>query len=520
MEGLSNLDFLTSPEEIADLEDKVAEYEEIYEEIQNFEISEKALDKIEEVLDENIQLKQSNWEMMKTIEDLQASLDAHNLKSINESLKKKTESSNMVLEELKTNIQETPFLNTQKRPPPPPPPPPKTIQNIALITIEKPKYRVLFWNKLNDIGKTIFEYPTKFNIKQASLNKFPFVTSKVLNTSNLPLMNSRHKILDHKREIAVSSVLRSLGMPPETIIKKLNECSSDLIDDIDRIKALIRILPTNDECLSLRTMAENSFPLSPNESFLYSISQIQNFKYFFDCIYYKLNFSTTIEELLFCFKNWKTLCTKLIQNKRLQHFIHLILSFGNELNCSHPKYGNASGFHIGFLNELGNIKSPIENSSLLDILAEEFCFQYGNPHIFYSSEHTLLKNVASSSYKALLDSHESFFKEYCCMSSIESSQECEKIIRNFVGIKRKDVENELEAFDDMKNCVKEVHRYFAVEEIMDDEGRLEVFCVVERFYEKYLECVKKKWANLTNRDSKIFRIPIDRRLSRGVKENN
>ena len=93
-------EIFTSVESETELNDDAAEkYEKIFEEIQNYEIADSALDKIEEVLDENLKLKQDKIEMRKQIQDLQASVDAQNFKNINESIKKR-QSNQLILEEL------------------------------------------------------------------------------------------------------------------------------------------------------------------------------------------------------------------------------------------------------------------------------------------------------------------------------------------------------------------------------------------------------------------------------------
>ena len=194
----------------------------------------------------------------------------------------------------------------------------------------------------------------------------------------------------------------------------------------------------------------------------------------------------------------------MLANKRLKDFIHLLLSFGNELNINHPKYGNFKGFKIKFLSEIIGIKSNSDSTSLLDVLIDEYCYIYGNPHIFHNSEHLLLKEIANSSYKRLLESYNQFYQEYCRLSSIEFCPEIEKHIRNFVNLHRKDVEFVLDLMNQSKDNINKCHQYFAEDEEYDEEGRVNLFYILSRFYDKYIDCVKKKWENISNRDSRRF----------------
>ena len=496
-------EIFTSVESETELNDDAAEkYEKIFEEIQNYEIADSALDKIEEVLDENLKLKQDKIEMRKQIQDLQASVDAQNFKNINESIKKR-QSNQLILEELKPNTILNSFIGKPNNIPPPPPSTP--------FLAYKPKYRLVFWAKIENNTNTVFENLLNYEIKQAAINKFPFVLSKnISNDQTLPV--NKH-LLDHKREIAITSVLRLMAMTPNTVINKLSTFSKDLCEDIDKIRALYRVLPNNEEIKTLTSAVSKGIVLSQNENFIYNLSQIPNLQILIDSIYFKLSFDNVITELLICFENWNKAITKLMQNKRLKEFLHLVLCFGNELNSNHQKYGNAKGFKLGFLNELEGIKSSVENCSLFEVLVEDYFFRTGNPHIFSHSEHVLLKEIANSSFKTLIESHNQFYQDYCKLASVVLPEDCERNIRDFVNKKRKDVEYESEVFNEAKKSLKACHQYFGDIEEYDDEGRLSLFKIISKFYDSYADILKRKWGNVSNRDSKRATIIENKRKS-------
>ena len=135
-------DFESCNDGESQIEEAAMKYEKIFEEIQNYEIDDSALDKIEEVFDENLKLKHDNIEMKKQIEDLKETLDVQNFKNVNESLKKRQSSNHLFLEELKTQVINSSSIVRNKAPPPPPPPmlpsQPQTPMSY------KPKYRILF----------------------------------------------------------------------------------------------------------------------------------------------------------------------------------------------------------------------------------------------------------------------------------------------------------------------------------------------------------------------------------------
>lgn len=471
------------------LEESAEKYEKIFEEIQNFEIADEALDKIEEVFDENLKLKQTNNEMKKQLEELQASIDVHNFKSINESLKKRQSGNILLLGELKPN----PPLVAPKVPPPPPPPP--------IPTPYTSKYRSVFWTKIQCPTSTIFENIPNFQLKQSSLNKFLF-TSKCLKPEN-PTPSLTKRILDHSREITLASVLRILAYSPDQLLTKISNCSADLCEDIDKIRALYRILPSESEVSQLTLALNSGAKLSQNEELLYGLSRIPNIQSLVDCIYYKLTFPNVCEEISVCFANWANAANKLMANKRLRDFFGLVLAFGNELNSGHPRYGDAKGFKLSFLDEIVNVKSS-DSSALLDVLVEDYCQIHGNPHIFHHSEYILLKEIASSSFTSLLETYEKFYQEYCKLSSVQLTENCEKYIRTFVNAKRKTVERVIELMNEAKNNIGTCHQYFAETEEFDDEGRVKIFCLLARFYDKYLESIRKKWVGVSNRDSRRF----------------
>ena len=480
------------------IEESAQQYEKIFEEIQNYEIEDSALDKLEEVFDENLRLKQTNLSMQKHLDELQASIDVQNFKNINESLKKRQSSNYLSIEELKPNCTPDPPPLKSKIPAPPPPPP---LHNTPVLPS---KYRTLFWQKMDQTESTVFESLHKIEIKQASLNKFLLAKSKVPVFEKPPAVAVANNIIDHKREITVVSALRILALTPDQIVSKLLTCASDLCEDLDKIKAIFRILPSDSEISQLHSSVERGKKLSINENLLYRISQVPNFRALVDCIYYKINFPNVLGELCVCFSNWSNISHKLVNNKRFREFLHLTLAFGNELNGNHPKYGKAKGFVLGFLEELGNIKSSAEDLLLIEVLAEEYCFIHGNPHIFHNSEHSLLKEIANSSFTSLMESYERFYQEYCKLASIELSHECERYIRSFVNARRKDVENLIESMNECKEAIGLCHRYFGEVEKYDGEGRVCFFGVLASFYEKYVESVRKRWVGVSNRDSRRF----------------
>lgn len=475
---------VSDSESIEYLQDTAREYEKIFEEIQNFEISDHALDKIEGVLDENISLKQENLQMMKKIEEMQGSIEAQNFRSVFESLKTRQNSEN-----LEICINNRPSI---------PPPPPLISEN---FNKSKPKYRLLFWEKLDSTPNSIFDNLSNIKIRQASINKFPFSSAKPPLTIN---SDTKQKALEYNREIVINSALRSFGLNPEQILLKLQNFSEDFFNDPDRVKALTRVLPTQSEISNITQLINRGANLSQTEHFLYKLSQIPYLKGFLDLAQFKLSFNETASDLKICFRNWKNLCFKLTNNKRLQKFLQLLLIFGNELNQNHPKLGQAVGFKLSILSSLSGLKSSVDGSSLLEVLIHEFFNLTGNPHIFHRSEHLLLKELSNSSFQSLIDSYDSFFQDFCKFNSIEFPEDCQKYAKDFMRQKNKDIEELFELMNGTKVDIKNLHSYFINEETVDSEGKYEVLVLLAEFYDKYLETVGKKWAGVSNRDSRRF----------------
>lgn len=509
MDFSDNEDFLV-------IQEKAKEYEVIFEEIQNYDLPEQALDRIEGVLEENISLKQENLQIHKELEEMEETIKAQNFKSNFESLKKRP---SYTTEYSSTLTPEIPFDSPQLSqilssnpiqvlkpinsfPPPPPPPKPSPVPSSIS---SKSKYRPLFWQKAEEVSGSIFEDPQLFKIRENSLSKFPMTASK---TAIPPCKPIKAKVLDYNREILVTSAIRSLCMPVESFFKKLQSSPNLVLDSVEIVKSLSRIIPTPEESKSLNDLIQSGVKLSQSESFLFSLSKLNFLPTYIDCALFKFSFSETWSNLKTCFEDWKKLCVKLRSNKRLQVFMQILLSFGNELNQNNVKCGQAKGFHISILNSIPGIKSSVDSCTLLEVLIEEFFNNTGNPHIFHKSEHLLLKEIAHCSFASLMESYEEFYKDFCKFSSVEFDETCSKFIKSFVRGRSKDIEELIQVMNETKEEIRQVHRYFIEKEETDDEGKFVLFRELALFYDKYIETVNKKWAGVSNRDSKRFtRVP-------------
>jgi hypothetical protein len=536
------MDF-NDPEGFTEIEEKAKEYEEIFEEIQNFEISEEALDKIEEVLDENISLKQENLLMVKQLEEMEETLKAQNFQKIFSGLKNRqlnflTEpsedlhpendsiiSDSFSLSSIQTSskipsathsthhlaspvpiqsstLSKIPSKTPGKAPPPPPSPAPISSSSPAR---PKSKFRPLFWKKLEKISESVFEGLQPLKIRESSLNKFPISASKSIPTACFARRETKTKVLDYNREILVSSAVRVFAMPLDSVIKKLETNVNDLLDSPEIVKALSRVLPSEDEVKKLESMKNCGEKLSVNENFLHQLSKMTFLPSFLECAVFKFQFGENFKDLQSCFENWKKICVKIRSNKRLQLFLNVVLVFGNELNENNAKYGQAKGFDISILNGLSSVKSPVDGSNLLEVLIEEFFNLTGNPHIFHKSEHVLLKEVSSCSFNSLMESYEEFFKEFCKFSSLEFGEGCSKFIKEFVKSRTKDVQVIFMLMNETKEEISRVHQYFAMEkEETDADGKFYLMKELALFFDKYLEGVCKRWNGLSNRDSRRF----------------
>ena len=498
------------------IKEKEKAYEVIFEEIQNFDLSEQALDHIEEVFEENLSLKQENLQILKQLEEMEETIKAQSFKSIFESLKKRPLDNSKESSIEPTIISSDPPILSQfsssnpikvlkpanSIPSPPPPPKPSSIPSSSS---SKLKYRPLIWKKTEEVSCSIFEDPQSFKIRQTSLSKFPITASKPVVPACKPI---KAKVLDYNREILVTSAIRSLCMPVESLLKKLQSNPNEVLDSLDIVKSLSRLIPSSSESKTLNDLIQSGEKLSQSESFLFSLSKLHYLPAYIDCALFKFSFSETWSNLKTCFEDWKKLCVKLRSNKRLQVFMQILLSFGNELNQGNVKCGQAKGFHISILSSLAGIKSPVDNCTLLEALIEEFFNITGNPHIFHKSEHLLLKEIAHCSFASLMESYEEFFKEFCKFSSVEFDETCSKFIKDFVRSRTKDIEELFQVMNETKQEITSVHRYFIEKEESDDEGKFVLFRELASFYDKYIETVNKKWAGVSNRDSKRFtRVP-------------
>ena len=117
----------------------------------------------------------------------------------------------------------------------------------------------------------------------------------------------------------------------------------------------------------------------------------------------------------------------------------------------------------------------------------------------------------------MLINHEHFIKQFQSLLFKDLSSNSEAYIKNFVESKVACVEEEKMMVNQSKAAIERCHVFFAYSEEYDEEGRLVLFKILSRFYDKYLDTVRKKWNNLSNRDSVRFTVESFRRSSRASK---
>jgi len=453
----------------------------LFDEIQEYDLPDNLVIKIQELLQNYLKLTEEHSELQNLLKVYQDKENLENFKQCQARMSRRTLIPEQFFQEtFEEHPQDTQTLQIvepsplplKSIPPPPAPPLPQTT---------KPKYKTLYWSKkLENTQNTIFEchyQPSTF-----ILNKFPH-TQTTVKTKKPSLPKS---LLSYKKEICISKCLKTFQLTPESILEKVLCLDSQVCED-SKLELLYRAVPSNEEVASLK----NSKTLNQNEQLALKLGLVPNIWSILSAVSFKTNFSETIEEISTCISNWQCISLQLMQNKPLKSLMGLILATGNAMNQSNPKFGNAKGFGIEILKELNGVKSPLDSSTFVECLVAEMQSKFGDPYVFTPYEYELLQEISNSSYTLLETSYKNLTSTYTNLKVLQVNSEFDQKISAFLKQAKPKLKTQTNNFEEMQATLDKCHKYFLFGKTLDSEGRLELFKVLAAFSRDYTTCCAK-----------------------------
>ena len=486
--------------------------ERLFEDLQNYGLPDTLLDEIETLVNEAVHLKE---ELILTHNKLESQTqDLFFLRTELSILRPHTTPQSLRITPLDplsitpiphvsppTPIQSVPpntpivSIPTQPVPPPTPTAPilvltpkPSTRKNTPTAPL-KPKYRLLFWTKIDDLPTNSIFGPAK---RQAEIR---FSLEDLAKFAPLPAnsMTPTHRkssqggsVLPQRRALVIETGLKALGLTAEQIISKLVNCEMDLCGNYEKLTVLYGALPKEEDFAAVQPlMGMRNVALSQAESFVLGLSSISCLKSLLDCILFQASFDLTYSELTLCLNNWLRICRILLTNDDLRSIYLIILSLGNALNDGHPRLSGAQGFKVEILEDLAMIRSMVEPGvSLLDIVIAKFFGLRRERVKFYSKEeYALLREVAAANAFTLFNSCSTFIQQYHSTAKADFSPQFRSHMSTFLSSKTTEIAKLTHLIDECRESIKDVHEYFGEKEETDSEGSYLLFRHLSRFYE-------------------------------------
>ncbi|XP_069674281.1 inverted formin-2-like isoform X2 [Periplaneta americana] len=157
-------------------------------------------------------------------------------------------------------------------------------------------------------------------------------------------------LLDSKRSLAVNIYLRKVEGGGPAVVKAVKEASSAELG-AEKLRALQRLLPENQEVELLSSYAKEADRFGPAEKFCYDISKVPGYDLRVEAMLQREDFPAQLAELQPQLRGLQNICDNIIKNSSLREFLALTLQLGNCLNAG-SYAGNAAGFKLNTLPKL------------------------------------------------------------------------------------------------------------------------------------------------------------------------
>ncbi|GAB4839899.1 hypothetical protein Ancab_020608 [Ancistrocladus abbreviatus] len=204
-------------------------------------------------------------------------------------------------------------------------------------------------------------------------------------------------ILEARRSQNIAIVLRSLGIPRETIVDALLEGKSLSSDTLEKLS---RVSPTKEEEFEILAYDGDPAELAAAESFLYHLLKAVPSAFTrVNAMLFKLNYYYEIPHLKNSLQTLESACNELRSRGVFLKLLEAILKAGNRLNAGTSR-GDAKAFNLTTLLKLSDYKSSDRNTTLLHFVVHEVVRNEGRRCVMTRNNSWSLSSNTNSSTKA------------------------------------------------------------------------------------------------------------------------
>eukprot|EP00667_Euglena_gracilis_P010664 EG_transcript_10867 len=176
--------------------------------------------------------------------------------------------------------------------------------------------------------------------------------------------------LSGQRSQNIGIVLSFLKLNAETLNQAVLQMDSKVLSN-EALEALATILPTDDEMKAVQKAKEGrdlvAEPLPPSDAYVDAMAGIPRLQQRITCWQFSNDFDVSLRDVRQQQDTLSRVERALIDSKRLQDILAIILTLGNILNSGNF-HGGAQGFTIENLANLESVKAQDGATTLLDYL--------------------------------------------------------------------------------------------------------------------------------------------------------
>ncbi|CAH8517055.1 unnamed protein product [Schistosoma turkestanicum] len=249
-------------------------------------------------------------------------------------------------------------------------------------TVERRSYHDSFHQKFSSdkhIHENNLMVPTNSDPKLRDADNSYSIRGRSLSSSRTMEFNQKHEpsLIDSQRCLNINIFLRQFRHIHINLLDLINQCDGSSIGS-ERLKDLIKLLPTDQEIKCLKTFQGNIHYLDPAERFFYDLVRIPKYYHKIDCMLLKEEFQPTINWIKSSLENVMKTSQEIITSPLICDLLQTVLEIGNYMNKG-DSLGSASGFKISSLLKLSEVRSNDPKITLLHFLVQEF--KMNNPQM-------------------------------------------------------------------------------------------------------------------------------------------
>ncbi|KAI8508750.1 hypothetical protein Bbelb_138490 [Branchiostoma belcheri] len=176
-------------------------------------------------------------------------------------------------------------------------------------------------------------------------------------------------LLEGKRSLNINIYLRQFKCSHEEIIDMVQQGDPEKMG-AERLKGLLRLLPQAHEIELLTSYEGDKTKLGAAEKFFLLLLELPSYRLRVEGMVMKEEFSASMAFLKPSIRTVQQACQDLLENKKLQRILQLILLTGNFLNFG-GYAGNAAGFRLHSLLRLVDTRANKPKMNLMHFVVQE-----------------------------------------------------------------------------------------------------------------------------------------------------